>query len=199
MNTRVYFIDFDHTLFDTDRFFRVDLKNFLLGYMLSEEFWDKSYQTARTDGYTVEKHIDEAQKLGKLNMEAEKIKQILKEEFSDLKKYLYPDVVKFLEKIKKDGAIIYLISFGNPVWQDYKLKASGIYQYFDDLFYTGDEGVKVDKILEFHDKFDEIIYIDDREQEIDLVKEKIPKVRTYLINRKNTGNKTAIKSLKEVN
>ena len=198
MKKRVYFIDFDHTLFDTDRFFRVDFKDFLLGWGIDEELWDKSYKVTRNMGYALEKHILEAQKLGDLDLNIQKFKDILEKEFSDLSKYLYPDVIEFLKKAKRSGATLYLLSFGDPSWQHYKVKSSGIANYFAEKFYQTKEGTKADKILEFRDKFGEIIYIDDREQEIDLVKKKIPEVKTYLIDRKN-NNSFATRSLQEIN
>ena len=198
MSTRVYFIDFDHTLFDTDRFFRVDFKNFLLERGIDEKLWDGSYKAVRDSGYALEKHILEAQKLGDLDLNVQDLKDILEKEFSDLSKYLYSDVIEFLKKAKISGATLYLLSFGDSSWQHYKVESSGISDYFDETFYQEKEGIKVDKILKFRDKFDEIIYIDDREQEINLVKEKIPEVKTYLIDRKNK-NSAAIKFLQKIN
>lgn len=198
MNKRAYFIDFDHTLFDTDRFFRVDFKNFLLERGIDEKLWDRSYKATRDRGYALEKHIFEAQKLGNLDLDIQNLRDILGKEFSDLSKYLYPDVVEFLKKEKTSGATLYLLSFGDPSWQHYKVKSSGIANYFDRIFYQEKEGAKADKILEFRDKFDKIIYIDDREKEINLVKQKIPGVRTYLIDRKN-DNSATIHSLREIN
>jgi len=179
----IYFIDFDHTLFDTDKFFWVDLRNKILENGINISCWDKSYKKVRRDGYTLEKHINEIGKTCNKNIEIGKLKDIIGNEFSDLKKYLFNDSVSFLKKLKHGGDKIYLLSFGNSDWQNYKVEGSGISNLFDDVFYQEKENAKIDKILEFKNEAEKIVVVDNSTQQLDEIKNKLPSATTYLINR----------------
>jgi len=166
------FVDLDHTLFDTDRFFNVDLRNAL---KVNNLRWKIGYLKARKGGFTLSKHI---KALSLKNTE-----DILKDSFSDLSRYLFDDSIEFLEMAKEKEIPLFLISLGNPEWQNYKITASNIDKYFSDMFFTEKQDEKAIHILKYKDKFERIIVIDDTPAELDTIKDKMPRAETYYIDR----------------
>src|SRR2546422_4826332 len=53
------FLDFDHTLFNTDEFFHVDVRNAFLRLEIDAAYWEQSYAAVWPTGYTLEKHAEE--------------------------------------------------------------------------------------------------------------------------------------------
>jgi len=161
----------------------VDFRKELIRIGVDLDCWDKSYKIARDTGYNLEKHITELKKLCDEDNNIKKIENLAKTKFSDLSKYLFEDSVPFLKKLKQNGDKVYLLSFGNPSWQHFKVERTQIDSYFNDFFYQEKEGTKIDKILEFKKDIDKIIVIDNSAPQLDAIKEKLPNVQTYLINR----------------
>jgi FMN phosphatase YigB (HAD superfamily) len=177
------FVDFDHTLFNTDEFFHVDVRNSFLGLGIEEDLWEQSYEAIWKTGYNLEKHAEEIYHQSSSKLSYEWMQRILHDSFSDLRRYVFSDVIPFLEDTKKRGARLYLLSFGNPEWQRYKVLASRLDTYFDDMFFIPDEGGKVRLILEYSNQTEQIVLIDNNPAELDLLKDAIPVALTYCINR----------------
>ena len=169
-----YFLDFDRTLFNTDEFFTINIKNAVLKLGVTEEQWKVSYEKVRQGGYTFAKHMKE------LLLSEEKTRHVLN---NDLTQYVYADVVEFLEKAKADGITLFLVSLGNPEWQRYKIMGSQIDTYFKEMFFTSKEGTKAEYIYEYVNKFQRIVVVDDNSVELNAVKDAIPTIETYLIDR----------------
>lgn len=103
--------------------------------------------------------------------------------FTDLKHYLYPDAVPFLENAKAHGFAVCLLSYGDPTFQRYKVTASRIADYFDDFFYTSREGAKYVHIEEATSLYSRIMYVDDSVKELDAAKRAVDSCETYFIHR----------------
>ena len=88
-----YFLDFDHTLFNTDEFFHVDVRNAFLRFGVKSEWWEQSYEKAWQTGYNLEKHTEESFRLSGNRLPLEEMRRVLQSSFSDLKCYLFPDVI----------------------------------------------------------------------------------------------------------
>jgi len=172
--TTACFLDFDHTLFDTDKFFRIDVHAAFL--TRSAQVWQQSYDAVRPTGYSLQKHADEfrARVARVLNTE-------ILQSFADLTRYVYPDVVPFLQQAQQQGTPLYLLSFGNADWQQYKVEHSGLAPYFHTRFYTASEGKKGEVVRQC--QADRIIVVDDKSAELDAIKDAVPQAETYLINR----------------
>ena len=179
---KTIFLDFDHTLFNTDEFFHVDVRNAFRNFGVDTLLWEKALFKVLPTGYTLEKHIAEAEKQSGAKLPIVEMKAVLNKNFSDLRKYLFPDVKSFLTKARKSGAL-YLLSFGDPGWQEYKINGSGISDSFDDIFFTAKEGTKADAIIEHSIDFTQTIMVDNNPAELDAIKDKAPGVKTYCINR----------------
>lgn len=180
----VYFLDFDHTLFNTDEFFHVDVRNSFLRLGIGATEWEQSYAVVWPTGYVLEKHVEEVSRRSGKQLPLEDMKRVLRDSFSDLRRYLFPDVLPFLQQAKRSGARLYLLSFGHQEWQRYKVLASRLNEYFNDVFFTAAEGGKA-KLIEHETREVEqtVAVVDNNPLELDLMKDVAPEIRTYCMNR----------------
>jgi len=178
-------LDFDHTLFDTDRFFWVDLKSAFARFGVPEDTWEKSYEAAWPSGYSLEKHLDELNRLGVISKPttARMMLATLNSEFSDLRPYLFPDVPGFLRAARHRGFDLILLSFGDPAWQSYKVQASGLASAFQKIVYTAKEKGKADLLDDLGPRYAELHAIDNNPADLDAMKARIPRLQTHLICR----------------
>src|SRR3990172_1845369 len=106
------FLDFDHTLFNTDELFHVDLRNSFLGFGIDIDLWERSYDAVWKTGYTLEKHVEEIHRQSGIQLPREEMQQTLHDSFSDLRRYVFSYFVPFLYDSKKRSFRLYLLSFG---------------------------------------------------------------------------------------
>ena len=181
---RVCFLDFDHTLFDTDAFFHVDVRNSFRHLGIGDASWEHGYVEAWQAGYTLERHAEEmCLQSGSQVATLDEMQRILRESFADLRRYLFPDVIPFLDRASRKGVGLYLLSFGNPDWQRYKLLGARIGRYFDGIFFTGREGGKGDVILGHAGGGEQTLVVDNNPSELDVIRGVVPTATTYCINR----------------
>src|SRR3989441_7940476 len=134
------FLDFDHTLFNTDEFFHVDVRNAFLRLEIDAAYWEQSYAAVWPTGYTLEKHAEEVYLRSGSKLPLDAMKRILQNSFSDLRRYLFPDVLPFLQAAKKNGVRLYLLSFGSDEWQRYKVTAPHLGSSYHDRFLPATQG-----------------------------------------------------------
>lgn len=179
-------LDFDSTLFDTDKFFNVDMRAAFACFGLDAAAWEETSARAIERGYTLARHCEEAARYSSehaipfLENEARKV---LRREFSSLKQYVYDDVTERLKQFLSRGCKLVLVSFGAPSWQRYKVRASGLERYFNVMKFTRAHGTKVDVIESICDVHTRVVFVDDRGPELDSVLDRLPYVETYHINR----------------
>jgi len=179
-----FFLDFDHTLFNTDEFFHVHVRDAFLRLGIDATQWEQSYNAVWPAGYTLERHAEEVFRRFGARLPLEEMKRILRSSFSDLRPYLFPDVLPFLEEGKKNGVQLYLLSFGHDEWQRYKASAARLDGYFDETFFTAVEGGKARLVQEHAARAAQtVVVVDNNPAELDLVKDLAPEVRTCCINR----------------
>jgi len=179
-----YFLDFDHTLFNTDEFFHVDVREAFLRLGIDATTWEQSYAAVWPTGYTLEKHAEEVLRRSGSQLPLDEMKRILQNSFSDLSRYLFPDVLPFLQEAKTNSAGLYLLSFGDQAWQRYKASASRVRDYFDQMFFTVVEGGKARLVREQAERTaQDVVVVDNNPHELDLIKEAAPEIRTYCMNR----------------
>ncbi|MBZ0168865.1 MAG: HAD family hydrolase [Kofleriaceae bacterium] len=178
-------LDFDHTLFDTDRFFWVDLKSAFAQFSISDDAWEKSYETIWPSGYSLRKHLEALFRLGAIASVsvASAMHATLERTFSDLRSYLFPDVVEFLNTARRRGFELILLSFGDPTWQSYKVRTSGLTPYFTQIVYTSDEKGKAGMLNTIASAYAELCAVDNNPADLDAMKASIPRLQTYLICR----------------
>jgi FMN phosphatase YigB (HAD superfamily) len=179
-----YFLDFDHTIFDTDGFFHVDVRNSFLRLGIDATDWEHSYAAVWPTGYELEKHVEEVSRRCGRRWPLEEMKRILQNSFSDLRRYLFPDVLPFLRRAKSNGARLHLLSFGSREWQRYKILAADVSPYFHDVFFTATEGGKAQLVeQQGRSAARRVVVVDNNPGELDLIKDLAPEVRTYCMNR----------------
>jgi FMN phosphatase YigB (HAD superfamily) len=150
---------------------------------LDSASWEQSYARAWRAGYSLDGHVEEMWRQSGHPRALEEMKRILRESFMDLRRYLFLDVLPFLAAARERGVRLYLLSFGDPAWQRYKVAGSGIEPYFDRTFFTAQEGGKANVLLEHAGGCHHVVMVDNNPSELDLIKEAAPEVATYCINR----------------
>jgi FMN phosphatase YigB (HAD superfamily) len=150
---------------------------------LDSSSWEEGYARAWRAGYSLEGHAEEMCRLSGGQQALEEMKRILRESFTDLRRYLFSDVLPFLGAALGREVRLYLLSFGDPDWQGYKVRGSGLEPYFDGIFFTTQEGGKANIILEQAGSCQRAVMVDNNPSELDLIKEAAPDIATYCINR----------------
>jgi hypothetical protein len=178
-------LDFDHTLFDTDRFFWVDLKSAFARFGVPNDAWEKSYEAIWPLGYSLAKHLDELERLGVIAGQdiRRTMLDTLEADFSDLRPYLFPDVPAFLEAARQRGFDLILLSFGDPAWQSYKVRASGLAPLFQKIVYTVKQSGKGELLDDLSSSYAELCAIDNNPADLDSMKARHSKLQTHLICR----------------
>lgn len=182
---RAILLDFDHTLFDTDRFFWVDLKSAFARFGVPHDAWEKSYETIWPVGYSLAKHLDELERLGVIAGQdiRRTMLNTVEADFSDLRPYLFPDVPAFLEAALHKGYDLILLSFGDPAWQSYKVRASGLAPLFRKIVYTAKQGGKGELLDDLSSSYPGLCAIDNNPADLDSMKARHSKLQTHLICR----------------
>ncbi len=178
-------LDFDHTLFDTDRFFWVDLRSAFARFAIPDDAWEKSYEAIWPIGYSLAKHIEELTRRGAIAepTTAGMMLSALERAFSDLRSYLFPDVPGFLDAARHRGFELILLSFGDPAWQSYKVCASGIAPHFRKIVYTSQQEGKAELLDDLVPRYTELHAIDNNPAVLDAMKGQNPWMHTHLICR----------------
>jgi len=178
-------LDFDHTLFDTDRFFWVDLKSAFARFGVPNDAWEKSYEAIWPLRYSLAKHLDELERLGVIAGQdiRRTMLDTLDADFSDLRPYLFPDVPAFLGAARQRGFDLILLSFGDPAWQSYKVRASGLAPLFQKIVYTVKQGGKGELLDDLSSSYAELCAIDNNPADLDSMKARHSKLQTHLICR----------------
>lgn len=178
-------MDFDHTLFDTDRFFWVDLKAAFVRFGVPDDAWEKSYEAIWPSGYSLAKHVGELSRLGAIADSKVGLAMLatLNAAFADLRPYLFPDVLPFLDAAHCKGCELILLSFGDPAWQSYKVQASGLTPYFTQILYTPHEKGKAGMLDKLASAYADIYAIDNNPTDLDAMKTCIPRLQTHQICR----------------
>lgn len=178
-------LDFDHTLFDTDRFFWVDLKSSFTRFGVPDDAWESSYEAIWPSGYSLAKHLDGLARLGAIR--GPDIRKTMlaafDAAFSDLRRYLFPDVPGFLKTARERGFDLILLSFGDPAWQSYKVQACGIALLFGKIVYTAKAHGKAEMVEEIGSRYRSLYAIDNNPADLDAMKASNSHLQTHLICR----------------
>lgn len=181
---RAFLLDFDHTLFDTDRFFWVDVRATFARFRIDARSWEESYEAVWPSGYSLEKHLEHLARTGQIEGSVrELVRRALEETFADLRPYLFPDVEPVLARWRRQGVHLFLLSFGDPAWQGYKVKGAGIADAFREIFTTDREEAKVEAVGGVVRRFPQAVVVDNNPRELDRIKAAYPQLRTFWITR----------------
>lgn len=179
-----FLLDFDHTLFDTDRFFWVDVRAAFSRFAIDAKAWEESYARVWPQGYSLGKHLEQLAREGQVgDRDVAAVQRMLRERFADLHPYLFADVEPFLGRLQAEKIPCFLLSFGDPAWQAYKVSGARIADFFQDIVYTRQEQTKVDVIETFAGRFARVGVVDNDPRELDRIKDRHSQVETFWITR----------------
>lgn len=178
-----FLLDFDHTLFDTDRFFWIDVRAAFARFGIDGARWEESYARVWPSGYSLQKHLDYLVREGQVGASVEAAQEVLREHFSDLRAYLFADVEPFLTRLRALRVPCFLLSFGDPSWQAYKVHGAGIAEFFQDVFYTAKAEAKVEVVGPLVGRFARLAVVDNDPRELDLIKARYPQIETFWMTR----------------
>ncbi len=174
-------LDFDHTLFDTDRFFWGDLRAAVMRLGVDGGLWEETYEAVWPAGYSIDRHV-EALAARVSWPHPQQILDVFDEQFGDLGRYLFPDVLPFLDAARSAGRRVVLLSFGDPGWQAFKVKASGLRDRVDAVHATVAEGAKAD-LAEALAANGPALAVDNNPRELDAMRDRCPALTTYRMDR----------------
>ncbi len=182
------YIDFDHTLFDTDTFLN-DLCEVIIKNNIDMDLYNKYRIKEKKQGFNIFKIVDDIRKEVSIDS---KILDSLHKVLSDSNKYVYDDSLSFIKKAKEMGYQIVLLTKGNKEFQLEKIRNTNIYSYFDDIIIT----LKKKGCLDID--YENSIFIDDSPFELRSIMKKNPK-RIVRIKRKDSKyNSIKISNIEEV-
>lgn len=178
----MFIIDFDDTLFDTQRYHRAHLEAVADLGVTPEVYW-QSYRESRLDDegnfvYNIERHAAQLKLKGFDEKEVKKRFDCLAER---VKEFLFDDAHDFLKDLKSTGKTMVLLTWGCPEFQRYaKVEASGISHYFDEVLYT--RVPKRHRLVELFEKnkIDSVWFINDKPEETVELSKLFPQLKPVL-------------------
>ncbi len=179
----MFIIDFDDTLFDTQRF-KVNMHKPLLDCGVTNEDVEWSYQVARKlpDGQFAYSHARCAELLAARGYDGQKIVTELERVTTPeaLQNLLLPGAIQFLETVKNFGDPLILLSAGDPIFQELKVRGSGIARFFDRLFMVSEKKEEVIAELLAHHSPTKYWLVNDKVDETHAIVKAFPDIRVVL-------------------
>lgn len=175
-----YYIDFDNTLFNTEKFY-YDLLKILAKYNISEEHLKKSSK---------QKIFNPLKALELLIINDIRRESILSEVTSflkDLTMYLYDDVNSFLSFLQTKGQVI-LLTYGDVDYQLNKINGCYIKNFFKEIIITSQDKDKLS--ISYQNNF----FIDDSAYQLSLLQKKTKNIVRIM----RIGNKHSMEHLEGV-
>lgn len=158
---RVY-LDLDNTLLATRVFYHEFYRELLLAEGNTEREIDMSY-TFFANGATL---LGEAfsprrqmEILGWREVTKERVLASIENILREKRGFIFPEVVTVLMELRRRGATLILLTFGNEEFQKQKIIASGIAHHFDEIKVTG--GDKTEIVLGDREG-EAIVFVDDK-------------------------------------
>jgi FMN phosphatase YigB (HAD superfamily) len=182
-NDKVLVLDFDHTCYDTDAFLMYEIRQGMINkFNIPFKSWEESYESSVRLGYSLEQHRNELMKVLKYEpFSLEEIQNFEKQ--INFGKYLYKDVISFLNKAKNLGYKMMLLSFGDRLWQDKKVIGVGLDKIMDIIHYTPKEGYKAEVLKKYVNNCKKVIFVENNGHDLDAVYKLMPNVETYFMSR----------------
>lgn len=183
----IFLLDFDRTLIDSPRL-RNDLWIFFQRFGIPIDVAQTTYKILvkiEDTHYSLKEHLIRIASTLQRKILIDHIENMFKKKFADMREYIYPDVIPWLEDAKQQKIILYLVTRGNEEWQGFKLRASNIEHYFSKIFYSVPHGEKTKTVLPLISSNDLVALIEDDIVELDQSHLNAPQVQTFYIRRYN--------------
>lgn len=178
-------LDFDDTIFNTYKMMQEFIKSFKKVGFSSEEFKEIYKKSKEKKGDFDQKTVISL--FGKLRpFDKHQVVKELAEILERAEDFVYSDFHKFIDNFPKKELI--LLSFGSTGYQKIKIENSGVKKYFNKVHITNKN--KVFNLGNIYRKYagDRIVFIDDKAEEIDKVKERFPCVIALKMERPRGGH-----------
>lgn len=126
------YIDFDGTLFDTDRYTK-DFMNIFHEYDINEEIFDETKKILFNENKLFNINVIIDYFIEKYDIDIQ-----LRRKIDDLlnHSYIYSDVLDCLNMLVNNGYELYLLTYGDKDFQKMKIDASNISKYFKEIIIT---------------------------------------------------------------
>lgn len=159
------YIDFDRTIFDTDKFLE-NLKDILVSNGISVDLLLDYVNKDQANGFNIYNALKLMEKDVNVNSNVYKEMDKL---FKKAEQYLYNDVYDFLKKVKKSGYKIFILTKGNDEYQLLKIKNTNTINYIDGVIVTLKDKGELDL------NYQGSIFIDDNPIDLESIMKKEPK------------------------
>ncbi len=129
--------DLDHTLYDTKNI-KEEIWMLLKAYKIPEKIIDaceKVFRSKNNNLYGILEHLEELEKLG-FKIPSEAIEAYFARSMTH---HLFNGTIEILEKLKKKGHRLILLSKGIDYFQRFKIRQSGLEDFFGSNIYICDE------------------------------------------------------------
>ena len=161
-----YYIDFDHTLFNT-KLLTKEMLTTITNCICKENDIEFEACFEEVKGMFNREHIYDIYKLieyfsEKYNLNVKEVTEKINNVILNCNKFVFPDVEEFLKKLKKSGNKLYLLSYYEHElqYQTAKILGSGLVNYFNGVFPTNTKKYELDLVYENG------IFIDDKPNEL---------------------------------
>lgn len=178
-------IDFDDTIFNTHKMMQELIESFKKAGFTSEEFKEIYKRSKEKRG-----EFDQETAIGLFSelrpFDRHQVAKELSELLERAEDFVYPDFYKFADSFLRKELV--LLSFGSTDFQKIKIENSGLKNYFDKVYVTDKDKVFDLEHIYRKNASDVIVFIDDKAEEIDKVKEKFPDVVALKMERPKGGH-----------
>jgi hypothetical protein len=178
------FIDFDDVILDTKKLKEDMISEFRKLGISRKTFFELYEKSKEDDGgfrtYYYQKHLSLMSK--KTGIAKNVFLKIFWGIIKNSSKYIFRDVVPFLENFKKED--VHLISYGKNKYQKTKIINSGLKNYFQKIIaMAAPKHKSIIKIIGKNKAGEKLYFIDDRVKFIEEVKKNVPRIKTFLLKR----------------
>ncbi|KKW42619.1 MAG: hypothetical protein UY92_C0005G0041 [Candidatus Magasanikbacteria bacterium GW2011_GWA2_56_11] len=173
-------IDFDDTLMDTQRF--IAAREDALGQLgvpvsLVRETYIAARFCAGAACYSDKRH---AACLAERGYDSGEVAQVLSRLTKTCREYLFPDTLDFLSYIKDEHRPLLLLSLGAADFQEEKVRYSGIYNYFDEVYTVDETKTQAMERLWSRRSPGPVWFINDKIEETAAISDRWPQIRAVL-------------------
>lgn len=129
------FIDFDDVIFNTGKFKKIFLREVFVKNGATEKDFNETYYHFFKKNNKIDKYYNpqkQIEALGKKDyIKIDKLKNDFRFFMRDLKKYVFEDVIYFLEKFNRKD--LFMISYGDQVFHKMKVKGTDTSKFFKEI------------------------------------------------------------------
>jgi FMN phosphatase YigB (HAD superfamily) len=180
---KLFFIDFDDTLFYTKEF-KDDLIKVFFNNGISEKQFKDSYYCVDTETRPKYSPYTQIKKLeDEFGVDGKKLKYEFDDFIKNAKNYLFDDSVGFLKEIRKSSNYLVLLSYGECLFQKMKIDNTDIGKSFDQIIVTDEKKLNVILGHKKINSFENVFFIEDHPEQLDGAMKKLKDQESKLLEK----------------